>query len=231
MGNGPGTMGLGLAGFIAVWTAMMAAMMLPAVAPVGALYLRTIRARATGWARLVRTGAFLAGYIAVWAAVGILAYLAALGAERLVEDAPTAGRWAAAGIVLAAGIYQLTPLKDACLAHCRSPLGLLLHVGNYRGPLRDIRAGVYHGGYCVGCCWALFAILIAVGIMNLAWMAALALVILLEKSWRHGRALSLVVGVLLIAYGFTILAFPELAPGLVDPGTGPGMEPAMQMDG
>ena len=67
--------------------------------------------------------------------------------------------------------------------------------------------------------------------MNLAWMAALALVILLEKSWRHGRALSLVVGVLLIAYGFTILAFPELAPGLVDPGTGPGMEPAMQMDG
>ena len=143
MGNGPGTMGLGLAGFIAVWTAMMAAMMLPAVAPVGALYLRTIRARATGWVRLVRTGAFLAGYIAVWAAVGILAYLAALGAERLVEDAPTAGRWAATGIVLAAGIYQLTPLKDACLAHCRSPLGLLLHVGNYRGPLRDVRAGVY----------------------------------------------------------------------------------------
>jgi predicted metal-binding membrane protein len=219
-------MGLGLAGFIAVWTAMMAAMMLPAVAPVGSLYLRTIRARSSGATRFLRTAALLAGYLAVWIAVGLLAYLAALGAERLIEDTPAAGRWVAAGIVLAAGVYQLTPLKDACLTHCRSPLGFLLHFGNYRGPWRDVRAGIYHGGYCVGCCWALFAILIAVGVMNLAWMAVLAVVILLEKTWRRGEALRIGFGVALIVYALLIIAWPELAPGLVAPDD---MDPSMQM--
>lgn len=232
MGNGPGTMGLGLAGFIAVWTTMMAAMMLPAVAPLGSVYLRTIRQRSTGATKAVRISALLAGYLGVWAAFGIVAYFAARGAEGVVEDAPEAGRWVAAGIVLVAGVYQLTPLKDACLTHCRSPLGFLLHVGNYRGRLRDVRVGVYHGGYCVGCCWGLFAILIAVGVMNLAWMAGLAVVILLEKTWRHGKALGLVVGIALVVYACLIPAFPELAPGLAaDPGVGPGMEPGMQMDG
>jgi predicted metal-binding membrane protein len=232
MGNGPGTMGLALAGFIAVWTTMMAAMMLPAVAPVGSIYLQTIRQRATGARKALRIAELLAGYLGVWAAVGIAAYFAALGAERLVDVAPSAGRWAAAGILLLAGLYQFTPLKDACLAHCRSPLGFLLHFGNYRGPRRDVRVGVYHGGYCVGCCWALFGVLIAVGIMNLAWMAALALVIFLEKTWRYGKLVGLAVGIALIVYACLIPAFPDLAPGLVpSPDMGPGMEPAMQMDG
>jgi predicted metal-binding membrane protein len=174
----------------------------------------------------------LAGYLGVWASFGIAAYFAALAGGRLVDEAPSAGRWVAAGILLAAGLYQLTPLKDACLAHCRSPLGFLLHVGNYRGRLRDVRAGVYHGGYCVGCCWALFAVLVAVGIMNLAWMAGLALFVFLEKTWRHGKFLGLAVGVALIIYACLIPAFPELAPGLVEsPSVVPGMEPAMQMDG
>jgi predicted metal-binding membrane protein len=232
MGNGPGTMGLGLAGFIAVWTTMMAAMMLPAVAPVGSLYLRTIRLRATGARKALRTAALLAGYLGVWAAVGVVAYFAALGAGRLVDGAPQAGRWAAAGILFVAGVYQLTPFKDVCLAHCRSPIGFLLHFGNYHGRLRDVRAGVYHGGYCVGCCWALFGVLIAVGIMNIAWMAGLAGVIFLEKTWRYGAVLGRVVGIALIAYACLIPAFPELAPGLVEsPAVTPGMEPSMQMDG
>jgi predicted metal-binding membrane protein len=228
MGNGPGTMGLGIAGFIAVWTTMMAAMMLPGVAPVSSIYLRTIRQRSTGTRRALRVCALLAGYLAVWAAVGVVAYFAALGAGRLVDREPSAGRWVAAAILLVAGIYQLTPFKDACLAHCRSPLGFLLHFGNYRGRLRDVRVGVYHGGYCVGCCWGLFAILVAVGIMNLAWMAGLAAVIFLEKAWAHGKALGLAVGIALIVYACLIPVFPELAPGLVE---GPGMGPAMQMDG
>jgi predicted metal-binding membrane protein len=232
MGNGPGTMGFGLGGFIAVWTTMMAAMMLPAVAPVGSMYLQTIRLRASGATKTLRVGALLAGYLGVWASFGIAAYFAALGGGRLVDQAPSAGRWVAAGILLVAGLYQLTPLKDACLAHCRSPLGFLLHFGNYRGRLRDVRAGVYHGGYCVGCCWALFAVLVAVGIMNLAWMAGLALFVFLEKTWRHGKFLGLAVGAALIIYACLIPAFPELAPGLVEsPSVVPGMEPAMQMDG
>ena len=79
-----------------------------------------------------------------------------------VEDRPAA--------FAAAGLYQLTPLKDLCLSHCRSPLGLLLHYGSYRGKARDLRVGVHHGGYCLGCCWALMVILIAVGVMNIAAM-------------------------------------------------------------
>jgi len=221
-------MGLGLAGFLGVWTAMMAAMMLPAVAPVASLYLRGIRARSSGAVRLLRTAGLLAGYLAVWVVIGVLAYFAALGAERLLESTPSAGRWVAAGIVLGAGVYQLTPLKDACLAHCRSPIGFLLHLGNYRGPLRDVRAGVYHGGYCVGCCWALFAVLIAVGVMNLAWMAVLAIVVLLEKTWRRGEALRVAFGIALIVYAILILVWPQLAPGLVPQN---GMDPMMEMDG
>jgi predicted metal-binding membrane protein len=232
MGNGPGTMGFGLGGFIAAWMTMMAAMMLPAVAPVGSMYLQAIRLRATGPTRMARVGALLAGYLGVWASVGIAAYFAARGGGRLVDEAPSAGRWVAAATLLAAGVYQLTPLKETCLAHCRSPLGLLLHLGNYRGRLRDVRAGVFHGGYCVGCCWALFAVLVAVGIMNLAWMGVLAAVVLLEKTWRHGKILSIAVGIGLIVYACLIPVFPELAPGLVEsPSVVPGMEPAMQMDG
>lgn len=219
MGNGPGTMGLALAGFLAVWIAMMAAMMLPAVAPVGSLYLRTLRARTAGAVRVARVAALLAGYLAVWAAFGVLAYFASYGAERLVESEPSAGRWLAFGIVLLAGLYQLTPAKDRCLAHCRSPLGFLLRFGNYRGRLRDVRVGLYHGAYCAGCCWALFAILVAVGVMNLAWMVALAVVVFLEKNWRYGKTLSLAVGVALIVYACVLPFFPDLAPGLV-PDTG-----------
>lgn len=232
MGNGPGTMGFGLGGFVAVWTTMMAAMMLPAVAPVGSIYLRTIKLRTAGATRWARVGALLAGYLGLWATFGVAAYLAALGGGRLVDAAPTAGRWAAAAILLVAGVYQLTPAKEACLAHCRSPLGFLLHVGNYRGRSRDLRAGIYHGAYCVGCCWALFAVFLAVGVMNLAWMAVLAAIVFLEKTWRHGKRLGLVVGIALIVYACLIPAFPELAPGLVEsPGNSPGIEPAMQMDG
>ncbi len=226
MGNGPGTMGFGIAGFVGMWTTMMAAMMLPAVAPVGAVYLQTIKRRCAGPARTLRTAALLAGYLGVWAAIGLLAYLAALGGGELVQRSPAAGRWVAAAILLAAGLYQLTPLKERCLAHCRSPLGFLIHFGNYRGPLRDVRVGVYHGGYCVGCCWALFAVLVAVGVMNLAWMAGLAAAVFVEKTWRHGKAFGLLVGAALVVYAFLALAFPELAPGLAPSDE---MGPAMQM--
>jgi predicted metal-binding membrane protein len=147
-----------------------------------------------------------------------------------VDEAPSAGRWVAAAILIVAGLYQLTPLKAACLAHCRSPIGLLLHFGNYRGRLRDVRAGVYHGAYCAGCCWALFAVLVAVGIMNLPWMAGLAALVFVEKTWRPGAVLGIAVGVALVVYGCLIPFFPDLAPGLVQSPM-PGMEPTMQMDG
>jgi predicted metal-binding membrane protein len=165
MMDGPGQ----LVSFLWLWLAMSAAMMLPTVVP--ATYL----ASAVG-----RSGsAFVLGYAAVWAAAGLLAFAAARSLEG-------AGRWPAVAAVLIAALYQLTPLKDACLRRCRSPLGSLLRRGS-------VVAGLEHGAFCLGCCWALMLALVALGIGSMLWMAALAAVVLVEKVVPLGeRATGLV---------------------------------------
>jgi predicted metal-binding membrane protein len=214
MPPGPGTMGFGLAGFLAAWTLMMAAMMLPALAPLTTLYLRSIRSTRSAPVRAARTAALVVGYLAAWAIFGAIVFAAALLAAQLATGAPDVAPWVGAGVVMSAGIYQLTPLKDFCLRHCRSPVAFLLHVSSYKGRLRDLRVGLYHGLYCIGCCWGLMVVLIAVGVMNLAWMAVIAVTVLLEKSWSHGRALSRIVGAALIIFAFFALKNPALLPGL-----------------
>jgi predicted metal-binding membrane protein len=214
MGNGPGTMGRDLAGFLVLWTAMMAAMMLPSVAPVGSMYLGMLRDSSAGAVRAVRVGALVAGYLGVWAAFGVAGYVAAWGGGRIAAEHPGAAAWVGAAVLAAAGLYQLTPLKERCLAHCRSPLGFLLHFGGYSGRLRDLRVGVYHGGYCGGCCWGLMAVLVVVGVMNLAWMAGLAAVVFLEKTWRHGKQLGVAFGLALVVLACFVPSHPGLAPGL-----------------
>ena len=114
----------------------------------------------------------------------------------------------------ACGAYQLSPLKDRCLAHCRSPLGLLLHYGSYRGRFRDLRVGVHDGGYCLGCCWGLMVILIAVGVMNVAAMVGLAALVLIEKVWRWGPAAGRLAGIAALALAVATIWLPWLAPGL-----------------
>ena len=214
MGIGPGTMGLALPAFIAMWVAMMAAMMFPSVAPVAIIWSRTISARSTGVNRTWRIAQFVTGYLIAWAAYGLVVFGMLLLAERLVEQAPDAARVAGAAILAIAGIYQLTPLKDACLRHCRSPMMALLHYGNYKGRLRDLRVGVHHGLYCVGCCWGLMIVLVAVGVMNIAAMAALAAVIFLEKLWSKGEILGKVVGIAFLVLAVLALFVPELLPAL-----------------
>lgn len=214
MGNGPGPMGRGFGGFLGFWIVMMAAMMLPSVAPVGQLYVKTIRTASAGPARLARTAALLSGYLGAWAAFGVLVYLAVVGAERLLGRSPGAGPWVAAALLGLCGAYQLTTLKERCLSHCRSPLGFLLHFGGYRGRLRDVRVGLYHGAYCVGCCWSLMVVFVAVGVMNVPWMAGLAVLILLEKTWKHGRGLGRLFGAGLIVLAFFVPWNPGLVPGL-----------------
>ena len=227
MGNGPGTMGFALAGFIGFWTTMMAAMMLPSTTPMATLYLRSVRARAHGTVRIARTAALVCGYLTVWAASGIAAYYAAWGASRLAANEPSIAPWAAAGALVVIGAYQLSPLKDRCLSHCRSPLGFLLHVGNFRGRARDFKTGVYHGAFCLGCCWSLMAIFIVVGVMNIAWMAVLAAVIALEKLWRYGPEFSRAVGIAIVALAFFVPWNPSLAPGMY---ADPDNPPMMRMD-
>jgi predicted metal-binding membrane protein len=214
MSSAPGTMGFHLLGFLGLWTVMMAAMMLPAVAPVSAMYVRALEPRATPARRVVKMTGLVAGYLVAWTGFGLLAFVAADLAGRLADRQPRLADWCGAGILAAAGIYQLTPVKDRCLSHCRSPLSVLVHLGSYRGRLRDVRAGLYHGGYCVGCCWALMLALIALGVMDLRWMVAFAAVIVLEKLWMYGKALSYGVGVALLVLAVLAPSHPGLIPGL-----------------
>ena len=214
MTPGPGTMGLGLTGFLAAWTLMMAAMMLPALSPLATVYLRSLRSTRSASLRAARTVALVTGYLVAWAIFGAIAFAAAQLAAWLAMGAPEAAPCVGAGVVAAAGIYQVTPLKDFCLRHCRSPVAFLLHVSSYKGRLRDLRVGLYHGLYCIGCCWGLMVVLIAVGVMNLAWMAVIAAAVFLEKTWSHGPTLSRTIGAALLIFAFFIPANPALLPGL-----------------
>ena len=216
---GPGTMGRDLPGFLVLWVLMMAAMMLPSIAPTLGLYLRTIRARpgstrGSGLTLATRGAGLVAGYLLAWAAFGVPAFAAAWAGGELAARAPQPAAWLGAFLLAAAGLYQLTPLKDRCLRQCRSPLGFLVRFGDYHGRLRDVRIGLWHGAYCLGCCWALMVVLIAVGVMNLAWMTGLAATVFLEKTWRYGKALSIVFGLALIVFACFVPSHPGLIPGL-----------------
>jgi predicted metal-binding membrane protein len=214
MGNGPGTMGLALLPFLGLWMVMMAAMMLPSVAPVAVLWTRLISGAATGLARAARIALFLSGYLLAWAVAGVAAFAALAGTGRLLTASPAAAKWLGVAIFTAAGIYQFTPWKDWCLRRCRSPIGALMYYLGFQGRGRDLRVGVHHGATCAGCCWGLMIVLIAVGVMNVAVMAALAAVIFAEKLWRHGKPFAQAVGVVLVAAGILAIWLPWLLPGL-----------------
>jgi predicted metal-binding membrane protein len=204
-----GTMGLGLVAFVPVWTLMMGAMMLPSVAPVAVLYERSVTDN-----RMLRLAAFAAGYIVVWGLAGLPAFAIAALLSSVAMDHPETARYMAAGIFLVLGLYQVSPLKDRCLSHCRSPFSLLMHYANFHGPLRDLRAGTHHALYCLGCCWALMLVLVVAGIMNLLVMVVLAAVILVEKYWSRGPAFSRVVAAAAVVLAVAAIWVPALSPGL-----------------
>jgi predicted metal-binding membrane protein len=209
MGSMAGTMGLGVGSFIAVWALMMAAMMLPSVTPFASLYMRTF-----GDDRGRRLAGFASGYLIVWVAGALPAYGLAWLAGQLVGVHPAAATVLAVAIFAACGVYQLTPLKDRCLARCRSPLGFVLKLGAYQGRTRDLRVGLYHGAFCLACCWALMALLVAFGLMNVIAMAVLAGSVLVEKTWVWGPRFSRLLGVAALGLAFAVIFVPGLAPGL-----------------
>jgi predicted metal-binding membrane protein len=217
MGASPGVDLGPLGWFVGVWMVMMAAMMLPAVSPTVALYTRM-----TGQRSLTRPIAFTSGYFVVWGAAGVGAYgLYALGRHALGTQLAwhASGRWLAGSVLAVAAVYELTPLKDACLGKCRSPLGFLM--GTWRDGARGaFTMGSKHAASCVGCCWALMAALFALGVMSILWMAVVASLITIEKvlPWRRVAVWSTTLLLLALAVG--VLAVPGSVPGFVVPSGG-----------
>jgi predicted metal-binding membrane protein len=215
MGHDPDlVMGMAAPLFLAIWVAMMAAMMFPAAAPMVLAFARTQASRRARGRPYVPTALFLSAYLVVWLAFGALAYLLAIGAEAVAEDSmwlmDNGGRVAGALVALA-GLYQLSPIKDVCLSRCRSPLSFMLSYWR-DGPAGAVRMGVRHGVYCLGCCWMLFIILVPIGLMNVAAMAAVTVLVFAEKALPLGREVKVAAAFALVAYGLVAMLVPAALP-------------------
>jgi predicted metal-binding membrane protein len=210
MDAGPGTDLGGLGWYLGIWVTMSAAMMLPSAAPAALVVARVSR----GFPTLV----FTVGYLAAWTAYGVAVY----GLFRLVTSFDTdwlawdrGGPYVSGGVIVAAGLYELTPFKDLLLRRCRSPLH-----AERQGALRT---GLANGLACVGCCFGLMAVLFALGVMSVFWMAIVAGVIFAEKVLPHGLRLTRFVALALVALGIAVAVSPSSIPGLTEPDRSPSM--------
>jgi predicted metal-binding membrane protein len=198
----------GLVAFVVAWAVMMAAMMFPAAAPMLLLYRTVTTQRQARTITFAPTWVFAAGYLLVWTAVGALTWALVQVLNELAGRLGAVERaiWtplALGAVLFGAGLYQLTPLKHVCLDHCRSPFAFVMQHwrSGYGGALR---MGTVHGLYCLGCCWALFAVLVAAGIMSLAWMLVLTLIVFAEKVLPGGRRTSQLVGIAFLVLGILV---------------------------
>jgi predicted metal-binding membrane protein len=202
MDAGPGAELGGLGWYLGIWVTMTAAMMLPATAPMVVVFSRVSRERARHRSLpAARAWVFVAGYLVAWTLYGLLAYGLDHGARSAAPHFLAwvqAERYPAGLALIAAGLYELTPLKDVCLRHCRGPIHFV-HSGWRDGSAGALRMGSEHGLYCVGCCWGLMLALFALGVMSLTWMAAIAVVIFAQKVLPLGDRLSPVVAAGLVA--------------------------------
>jgi predicted metal-binding membrane protein len=193
-----------------MWAVMMVAMMVPAASPVILLFAEINRRRKEQPATFVSTGQFLLGYLAAWTGFSILATLTQWGLLTAALVSPmmeSTSRALGAGLLLGAGLFQFSTLKYSCLAHCRSPMGFL--ATEWRtGSSGALRMGLKHGGYCLGCCWALMGLLFTFGVMNLLWVAGLSGFILLEKITSANRWVSRLGGLLFIGWAARIVVGP-----------------------
>ena len=209
--------------FAGMWLVMMAAMMLPAIVPVVLLFRTVQRQRGARGGPVVPAAVFVSGYLAVWLLAGLgadLAYTVAHALGARVPFGPEVAPYLGGAILVLAGLYQFTPLKNVCLTHCRSPLHVVMH-GWRDGRGGAVRMGATHGLFCLGCCWGIMAVLFVVGLMNLGWMATLSLVIVAEKLAPRGVALGRVVGGLFVALGVLMALRPGLFPAAGLASSGP----------
>jgi predicted metal-binding membrane protein len=232
-GTDPGTLGF----WVTAWVVMMAAMMFPSIAPMVLMYARIQEGKRERGAEAPAgaTAIFVAGYLLTWSAAGLAGYALLEAGGSLSINAfswDRAGPYLAGGVIAAAAIYQLTPLKDACLRRCRNPFMFLLEAWKPER-LGALRMGIEHGGWCLGCCWALMAALFALGVMSVGWMAFIAALIATEKLLPWKALANRGIAVLLVALGFGVALVPERVPGLTlpDSAQAAGAMESMGMEG
>ena len=235
MDAGPATDPGALGFWLTAWVVMMAAMMFPSIAPMVMMFARIQEGkRERGDAvPFGTTTLFIAGYLLTWSTAGMVGYVVieagrALDPGFLAWDA--AGPYVAGGVIVAAALYQLTPLKDACLRRCRGPLEFLLHAWR-PGRAGALRMGVEHGAWCVGCCWALMAALIALGVMSIGWMVFIAALIAIEKLLPWKAIANRGIAVLLLVLGLSVAFLPGDVPGLTTPDSPEAMRAMEAMEG
>ena len=206
----PSVQAWGLTDFIFMffmWSVMMVAMMTPSASPMILMFSRFNRKQNQQQAPFLKTGLFLSGYLIVWIGYSVLATLIqwalhsmALLSPMMVSSSPVLG-----GVLLiGAGIFQFTPLKHACLSHCRTPLGFLMNEWQ-EGNRGALRMGLQHGNYCVGCCWLIMSLLFVAGVMNLLWVATLTAYVLVEKIIPQGHWVGRAIGLLIIGWGLQMI--------------------------
>ena len=227
MDAGPGTDPGALGFYVTTWVVMMAAMMFPSIAPMVVMHAR-IEEGKRRQGRTVESGTtalFVGGYLLTWTAAGLVGYAVieigqSLSLDFLAWD--RAGPYVAGGVIATAAFYQLTPLKDVCLRHCRNPMTFLLM--HWRpGRTGALRMGIEHGGWCVGCCWGLMAALFALGVMSVGWMVFVAALIATEKLLPWKAVANRGIAVLLLSLGLAVAFVPEDVPGFTEPNSAEAM--------
>jgi predicted metal-binding membrane protein len=192
----------------AMWVVMMIGMMTPSAAPIMLIYARVGRQAAES-RPFASTAWFVGGYLLAWIAFSLAATLAQWGLERTALLTPmmaSSSKIVGGTLLIFAGLYQWTPLKDVCLRQCQAPLGFILSHGGFQGAATNsLVLGFRHGIYCLGCCWALMVLLFALGVMNLFWIAGLAILVLLEKVLPSGRVIARIAGIAIFAGGVWLL--------------------------
>ncbi len=221
MDAGPGTDPGSLGFYLVSWVVMMSAMMFPSIVPM-VLTFGFVQRRQHDRGSIehaVFSWVFVGGYLLTWTAFGLLAYGLYVGVRSLSIPELSwhrGGPYLAGGVLLAAAVYQLTPIKDACLRRCRSPLDFVLT--HWRdGPAGALRMGIVHGAWCIGCCWGLMAALFALGVMSLTWMLAIAGLITIEKLLPWRKLANRLVAITLVVLALGVSFAPRHVPGLTLP--------------
>jgi predicted metal-binding membrane protein len=235
MDAGPGTDPGAIGFFVSAWIVMMAAMMFPSIAPMVLMQAKIQRGKRERGRPGPRgtTAVFVAGYLVTWTAFGLTAYALLQAGRALSIDAlgwQKAGPYVAGGVIAAAAVYQLTPLKDACLHRCRSPLMFLMTAWR-PGRLGALRLGIEHGAWCVACCWALMAALFGLGVMNVGWMILIAALIAVEKMLPWKAVANRSIAVLLLVLGTSVAFVPGSVPGLTLPDSAEAGDAMKRMEG